>query len=158
MASHCTGCELSIRSLVLSVPAPRIMGIDSKNENLAAASRVKPSISAAVIVIPEREVPGISESACANPIIIISRKLRLYSSLTCLPFTSDHHSRAPNPMVVAAIIKGLRRLSSRPLLITKPNAMAGMEAKIIHQAKRLFEVGWRVTREVVQSRLINQTS
>ena len=47
-----------------------IIGIDIKKEKRAAAFRVNPSIKPAVIVMPEREVPGISANACAKPKII----------------------------------------------------------------------------------------
>ena len=39
--------------------APRIAGMDIKNENLTASSREKPNILPPVIVEPEREIPGI---------------------------------------------------------------------------------------------------
>ena len=44
-----------------------MIGIDIKNEKRAAALRVRPNIKPAVIVIPERDVPGISANACAKP-------------------------------------------------------------------------------------------
>ena len=46
-----------------SVPAEKIIGIDNKKENRAAAVFDRPSNKAAVIVTPEREVPGISAKA-----------------------------------------------------------------------------------------------
>ena len=45
-------------SKLIRLEAARIIGMDIKNEKRAAASRVYPSIKAAVMVIPEREVPG----------------------------------------------------------------------------------------------------
>ena len=44
----------------LSRPEAAIIGIASKNENRAAAARSRLQKSAAVIVTPEREVPGIN--------------------------------------------------------------------------------------------------
>lgn len=38
-----------------------------KNENLTAAVLSKPKNSAAVIVIPDLDVPGIKAKACAHP-------------------------------------------------------------------------------------------
>ena len=49
--------------LPFNKPAAAINGTDIRNENLAAASRLNPSIKAAVIVIPEREVPGTKANA-----------------------------------------------------------------------------------------------
>lgn len=51
---------LATRSKVLKPPAKKINGTDNKKENRAEVSRVKPRKRPAVIVIPEREVPGIS--------------------------------------------------------------------------------------------------
>ena len=66
--SQATGSDVSSRSFVFKSAAPKIIGIESKNENFAATRRDKPSQSPAVKVIPEREVPGINASACAKPI------------------------------------------------------------------------------------------
>ena len=42
----------------ISSPAPAMVGIDRSIENLAASRRCKPKKREAVIVIPERLVPG----------------------------------------------------------------------------------------------------
>ena len=42
-------------------------GMPSRNEKRAASGRVKPRKRAAVMVTPERLVPGISAKACATP-------------------------------------------------------------------------------------------
>ena len=52
-----------IRETALKQPAAAIMGIAMRKENRAAASRDNPSINPAVIVMPERDVPGIKASA-----------------------------------------------------------------------------------------------
>ena len=54
--------------------------VKEANEKRAAADRVSPNARPAVIVTPERDVPGISDSACAQPIITASRQPTLYSS------------------------------------------------------------------------------
>ena len=51
-----------------NTPAAIIIGVASKNENFAAASRDNPLKSPAVIVTPERDTPGITAIACAKPI------------------------------------------------------------------------------------------
>ena len=48
--------------------APAIMGVDSRKEMRAAAGRERPKNSAAVIVIPLRDTPGIIARAWATPI------------------------------------------------------------------------------------------
>ena len=57
MATVLLSCS---RSMVNSNCAPAIAGIDNKNENRAALTRFKPIKRATVMVMPEREVPGIS--------------------------------------------------------------------------------------------------
>ena len=47
-------------STPLKKAAPNVIGASSRNEKRAAASRVRPSARPAVIVTPEREVPGAS--------------------------------------------------------------------------------------------------
>ena len=54
------------KSNTANAPAAVTAGTDSKNENRAAASRVRPSASPADMVIPLREVPGTRASACAT--------------------------------------------------------------------------------------------
>ena len=52
----------------LTKVAPKIMGVDNKNENRTAPSLVNPVNNPAVIVIPERETPGIIASVWDTPI------------------------------------------------------------------------------------------
>ena len=52
-----------IRWGILARAAPNIMGAANKNENLAAPSLVSPINNPMVMVIPERETPGIIASA-----------------------------------------------------------------------------------------------
>lgn len=49
--------------------APKIAGIDIKNENSKAIAGLSPNNNAAVIVVPEREIPGIIAKTCAHPTI-----------------------------------------------------------------------------------------
>ena len=58
--------ESRASEIISSNPAPPMAGIASRNENRPAASRLRPSASAIVIVIPDREVPGISASASCS--------------------------------------------------------------------------------------------
>lgn len=47
--------------------APEIVGMASRKENRELAVRENPSNSAHVIVIPERDVPGMSANTWAKP-------------------------------------------------------------------------------------------
>ena len=59
-----------LTSSTVKNPAPLIAGIASKKENRAASFGDKPKKSAAQIVIPLRETPGIMATAWAQPIKI----------------------------------------------------------------------------------------
>ena len=51
----------------LNTTAANVIGTSSRNENRAAESRSRPRKPPAVIVIPERETPGMSARLCARP-------------------------------------------------------------------------------------------
>ena len=55
-----------------SNPLARTAGMLSKKENLAAESLFNPENNPPVIVVPERDAPGIKANACAIPIKIES--------------------------------------------------------------------------------------
>ncbi len=61
--SKVTTEESEITPGSLTMAAPKMIGVDSRNENLAAPSLVSPISSPVVIVIPERETPGRIASA-----------------------------------------------------------------------------------------------
>ena len=52
-----------------STPAPAIAGMPSRKAKRAASGRSKPSARAAVMVMPERLVPGMMAIAWATPMI-----------------------------------------------------------------------------------------
>ena len=60
--------SFKVKSFSFKTAAPAIIGMESKKEILALATLVKPKNKAALIVIPERETPGIIAKACAQPI------------------------------------------------------------------------------------------
>ena len=60
--------SFKVKSFSFKTAAPAIIGIESKKEILALATLVKPKNKAALIVMPERETPGIIAKACAQPI------------------------------------------------------------------------------------------
>jgi hypothetical protein len=70
MAPDEIGSPASTASPSTSSPAPAIAGMPRRKEKRAASGRVKPSERAAVMVTPERLVPGISASAWAAPTAI----------------------------------------------------------------------------------------
>jgi hypothetical protein len=73
--------EFEIRCGSLTKAAPKIMGVDNKNENLAAPSLVIPIHNPVVIVTPERETPGIMASAWEIPITRLVPNVIVFISL-----------------------------------------------------------------------------
>ena len=63
----------------------RNVGTDISIEIRAASGRLKPRPRAAVMVMPEREVPGISATAWARPMTIASRQVQSSASRTSGP-------------------------------------------------------------------------
>ena len=72
-ASRPSGMPSPTSFVILNTIAPPVTGIIIKKLSRTAASRSKPRRRAAVIVIPERDVPGLSASACAAPTMTESR-------------------------------------------------------------------------------------
>ena len=54
--------------MAVNNPAPIIIGIDNRKENLAALGADKPIKIPIQIVAPDLDMPGIIAAACANPI------------------------------------------------------------------------------------------
>jgi len=90
----------------LSTAAPRIMGVDSKNENLTAPSPVTPINNAVLIVMPERETPGIIATACDTPINKLDRKVIWVISIFLALLRSAQYRRMPINMSMMAIRVG----------------------------------------------------
>lgn len=65
---------MGFRCLDSSIAAPAIRGVLRRKENLAAVSLFRFLIKPPVIVIPERETPGIIASAWATPTTRQSRR------------------------------------------------------------------------------------
>jgi len=94
-------CEITFGSFTTA--APKIMGVDNKNENLAAPCRVTPINNPVVIVIPERETPGIIASTWDIPIRILVPKVILFISIFLVLLRSAQYRRMPIPINITAI-------------------------------------------------------
>ena len=66
-------CSVESAPIIVNRPAPKMIGKANRNDNSAESLREIPSSLAAPIVIAERENPGTSAIACANPIKIALR-------------------------------------------------------------------------------------
>ncbi len=133
-------------------------GTASRKEKRAAASRVSPSVRAIVIVTPEREVPGISASACAQPIRIASRQPTEYSSRAARPKRSAIHMRAPKTASSVATATGLRSFSSISPPKARPTTPTGIVPITMHQARRASGVIPPPANEPNQARVIARSS
>ena len=76
----------AITSGSFTMAAPKIIGADSKKEKRAALSRVSPVNRPVVIVIPERDTPGMIAKACDNPIRKLVPKLMFSNPVDFLLF------------------------------------------------------------------------
>ena len=85
------------------------MGTDIKNENLTAELRSSPNKRPVVIVMPERDVPGINANICENPISSASFMPMVFIARCCFPTLSDNHSSKPKKIVANEMTKGLRK-------------------------------------------------
>ncbi len=68
--------------------APKIMGVDNRNENRTAPSLVAPINNPVVIVTPERETPGITASVWDTPIHRLVPRVILFISTFLALFRS----------------------------------------------------------------------
>ena len=61
-----------LMSNIFFMPAPSTIGILNKKENLAASERFNFKTIPVIIVLPDRETPGIKANAWAQPMMIAS--------------------------------------------------------------------------------------
>src|SRR5919197_6131954 len=126
--------EWPLPGLIASyAPDSTTAGMESRNENRAAASRVRPRNSPAVIVVPERDAPGISARACAVPTARASVVLICSSSRSRRPALSAAYSRQASAISVEAMSQRLRAPVSIWSLKISPNAPTGIVATIRYQ-------------------------
>ena len=118
-------------------PASTITGIESKNEKFALAVREKPSISAAVIVTPERETPGMSAIACARPMIRAIFIVMTVSSFAPL-FLSAKPKINPKTMVIIAIKAPFLAYCSIKSPKARPNSPTGIVPKPVAHTSVLW--------------------
>ena len=117
-------------------------GIASRKLNRAAPERESPSARPAVMVMPDRDVPGISASACAQPIASACGQVSENSSFRPRPKRSARYISIPKKLSVPATKSGLRKFASMKSPNARPTRPTGMVATRICHARRLSAV-WR---------------
>ena len=121
-------------SLSSSSPLAATAGMDSRNENRAAVSRVSPANRPAMIVEPERLEPGISASTCAPPIASPSPIPRSSIPRLFLPTNSAiANSSATTIIIVAITQRFFVNVPSICFLNSRPTRPTGMEPIITSQ-------------------------
>src|SRR3990170_1837221 len=112
MASHSMGVCVSMSSLREPYsPAPRVIGVASRKLKRAALSRVRPSARPAVMVAPERLIPGNRASAWERPIATALRASRPSISRRRQPSLSASHRPAAPSTTKPAIARRTPSLS-----------------------------------------------
>ncbi len=131
-------------------PAKRITGMESKKENLALEVLEKPRNKAALMVMPDLEVPGIKAKAWAKPIIRATFKV-IFKIFLFPALLSARYKMAPKNMVENAITKGLRKCSSMKFFPKKPNIKTGMVPIKTPQTTLLSPTFWRFLTDETKS-------
>ena len=127
-------CEIICGSLTMA--APKMIGVDNKNENLTAPSLVTPLNSPVVIVIPERETPGIIASAWDSPIkMLVSKVIFLISIFLALLRSAQYRTRPIN-INITAIRGGDRNTPSAFFSNRNPPIAPGTLAAAKYQNNR----------------------
>ncbi len=122
----------------LTIAAPKMIGVDNKNENLAAPSLVTPINNPAVIVIPERETPGIIASAWDIPMNILVPKVILFISVFLALLRSAQYRRMPININITAIRIGDLNMVSAFFSKRNPPIAPGTLAATKYQNNRPF--------------------
>ena len=105
------GLEITPGSFTMA--APKMMGVDNRNENLAAPSLVSPRHSPVVIVIPDLETPGTIARAWDIPMSRLVSKVILPISIFLALLRSAQYRRMPiNINIVAIRIGDLKTVSA----------------------------------------------
>lgn len=100
---------LWMRDFPASVPAPVMAMMESKREKRALAVRVRPRNRPALIVMPERLVPGMRARAWARPMNRAFFHVRVFSLCVSGNFLSAIPRSMPKRMDAHAIISTERR-------------------------------------------------
>ncbi len=129
-----------IRPGSLTMAAPKMMGVDSKKENLAAPSLVSPISSPVVIVMPERETPGIIAKAWDIPINRLVPKVIWFISTFLELRRSTQYRRMPITINMMAIKAGDLNTVSAFFSKKNPTIAPGTLAAAKYQNKRPFSL------------------
>ena len=120
----------------LKTTAPSVIGTRSRNEKRAAESRSRPRNRAAVIVIPERETPGIERRALREPDRDGAAAGRGRPARRVCGRRSAHQSTRPKTASKIAICHGSPRFSAIWSAEAAPTIPAGTVAMTTNHAIR----------------------
>ena len=114
------------------------MGAERRNENLAAASLVKPRKRAHVMVIPLLDTPGTMARACESPTRAASPFPNPLKSLACLATLSARNRRTATPERVHTTTQGDLKYVDAACSSKKPATAPGT-VPIISKTRSLLE-------------------
>lgn len=123
-------------------------GIESRNENLALWVEFSPKSSAAVMVMPDLETPGISARAWKMP---INMAVFIEISVFVADFLSAMYSNRPKIIVVEAMTNGLLKFASIKSAKAKPQSPTGIVPKPTPQAILLCPICFLRARDLKKS-------
>ena len=122
-------------SMAINSPAPAMAGVASNIENLAALSRVIPVVIPAIIVNPEREIPGSTAKIWATPMIAAWGTVGLSRFRVLDPRSSPIKSAMAVPISSQPTDSGLRKFASTPSFSSSPPMASGIVPTIIRMAR-----------------------
>ena len=102
-----------MKSFSLYNVAPATIGVDNKNEYFATDSLFIPNALPVVIVIPERDTPGINANACDKPIRKVCLNVISLYSVSDFAFLSIIYKIIPITAKAMPMINGVFSASSR---------------------------------------------
>ena len=105
--------EFDIRPGSLTMAAPKMIGVDSRNENRAAPALVNPMNIPVVIVIPEREPPGTMARTWDIPISrLVPKVIRFISIFFALLRSAQYRKTPINISMMAIKVGDLKTVSA----------------------------------------------
>ncbi len=128
--------ELEIAYGSFTTAAPKMIGVDNKNENLAAPSLVTPINNPVVIVIPERETPGTIASVWDIPMNRLVPKVMSVISIFLALLRSAQYRKIPIIINIMAIRIGDLNILSAFFSKRNPPMAPGTLATAKYQNKR----------------------
>ena len=137
VGNHPTPVLITVPSLIASyAPAATRAGIARKKASRVAATRSRSRNMPALMVVPERDTPGIRATHCTKPMITASFRLNEDSGRSRLPTRSAIHITALQPTSATTTTHRLRKGPEIRPWARKPTIPIGIEPRMTYHANR----------------------